>query len=82
MGSVLGFPDIDPDDAAVGQRLKTWRERRGVSLEDLAAALDLSPELARRAEAGRAHLDSCQINAATMRLSLPVWALVSDRPAY
>lgn len=82
MGSVLGFPGVDPDDAAVGHRLKTWRERRGVSLEDLAAALDLPPEAARRAEAGRAHLDSLQINAATLRLSLPVWALVSDSPAY
>ena len=82
MGSVLGFPGVDPDDAAVGHRLKSWRERRGVSIEDLATALELSPELTRRAEAGRAHLDSCQLNAATMRLSLPVWALVSDRPAY
>jgi len=82
MGSVLGFPGIDPDDAAVGQRLKTWRERRGVSIEDLAVALDLPPEIARRAEAGRAHLNSLQINAATLKLSLPVWALVSDTRAY
>ncbi len=82
MGSVLGFPGIDPGDAAIGQRLKTWRERRGVSIEDLAVALDLPPETARRAEAGRAHLDSCQLNAATLRLSLPVWALVSDTRAY
>ena len=82
MGSVLGFPGIDPDDAAVGQRLKTWRERRGVSIEALAQALDLPPETARRAEAGRAHLNSLQINAATLRLALPVWALVSDTRAY
>lgn len=82
MGSVLGFPGVDPLDAAVGQRLKAWREKRGVSIEDLAQALELTPEAARRAEAGRGHLDSCQINAATMRLSLPVWALVSDTPAY
>lgn len=82
MGSVLGFPGVDPLDAAIGQRLKSWREKRGVSIEDLASALELTPEAARRAEAGRAHLDSCQINAATMRLALPVWALVSDTRAY
>ena len=82
MGSVLGFPGVDPLDAAVGQRLKSWREKRGVSIEDLAQALELTPEAARRVEAGRGHLESCQINAATMRLSLPVWALVSDTPAY
>ena len=80
MGSILGFPDINPVDAAIGRRLKSWRERRGVSLEEMALSLKLSPEVARRAEAGRAHLDSVQINAATLRLSLPVWALVSDRP--
>lgn len=82
MGSVLGFPDIDPKDAAIGLRLKRWREARGVSMNDLARALSISPEEGRRAEAGRAHLDSCQLNAAAMTLRLPVWALVSDSPAY
>ena len=43
MGSVLGFPGVDPLDAAIGQRLKSWREKRGVSIEDLASALDLTP---------------------------------------
>lgn len=82
MGSVLGFPGIDPGDAAIGRRLKHWREDRGVDVETLARALSLTPEDTRRAEAGRAHLDSLKIAAATRALRLPVWALVSDTRAY
>lgn len=82
MGSVLGFPGVDPSDAAVGARLKRWREARGMSLDDLARLMALTPEQARRAEAGRAHLDSVELGAATAALHLPLWALVSDRPAY
>ncbi|MBU1345464.1 MAG: helix-turn-helix domain-containing protein [Alphaproteobacteria bacterium] len=82
MGSVLGFPGIDPLDAAIGARLKRWREERGLDVEAVAAVLKITPEEERRAEAGRAHLTSLQIAAATNRLSLPVWALVSDSPAY
>ena len=82
MGSVLGFPGVDPVDAAIGERLKRWREQRGVAPDDLAHALSLSPESLRRAEAGREHLNSIQIGQATQRLHLPVWALVSDTPAY
>ncbi len=82
MGSVLGFPVVDPVDAAIGARLRRWREDRGMAIEDVAAALNLSVEQARRAEAGRAHLTSAQIGAATSALHLPLWALVSDRPAY
>ncbi|WP_309627625.1 helix-turn-helix domain-containing protein [Brevundimonas sp.] len=82
MGSVLGFPSIDPQDAAIGARLKRRREQRGVDVDDVAAALKITPEEERRAEAGRAHLTTLQIAAATNRLRLPVWALVSDSPVY
>jgi transcriptional regulator with XRE-family HTH domain len=82
MGSVLGFPGIDPRDAAVGARLKRWREERGMDLDRIAAALSITPEEARRAEAGRSHLSSIQIGMATRALRLPVWALVSDTRAY
>ena len=44
MGSVLGFPGFDPGDAAIGRRLKHWREDRGVDVETLARALSLTPE--------------------------------------
>lgn len=82
MGSVLGFPGVDPLDAAVGARLKRWRETRGLSIEDVAAMIHISTEEARRAEAGRAHLTTAQIGAATSALHLPLWALVSDTRAY
>ncbi|MDI1326582.1 MAG: helix-turn-helix transcriptional regulator [Brevundimonas sp.] len=82
MGSVLGFPGVDPLDAAVGARLKRWREDRGLSIEDVAALIHIPAEEARRAEAGRAHLTTAQIGAATNALHLPLWALVSDTRAY
>lgn len=82
MGVVLGFPGVDPADAVIGARLKRWREQRGLSVEQLAPLMDMSPEQERRAEAGRVHLDSLTIGAATRALRLPLWALVSDRPAY
>ena len=40
MGSVLGFPGIDPMDAVVGARIRRWRDRRGVAFDDLAAAIE------------------------------------------
>ena len=82
MGSVLSFPGVDPLDAAVGARLKRWREARGMALDDLAPMLHMSPEEARRVEAGRGHLTSAQLGAATSALRLPLWALVSDTRAY
>ena len=82
MGSVLGFPAVDPLDAAVGARLKRWRETRGLAVDDLAVLLHIPVEQARRAEAGRARLTTAQIGAATHALRLPLWALVSDTRAY
>ena len=82
MGSVLGFPGIDPMDAVVGARIRRWRDQRGVAAEDLATALDLTPEALRRIEAGREHLDSAGIDTATRALRLRVWALAADRAEY
>ena len=82
MGSVLGFPGVDPTDAMIGARIRRWRAQRGVASADLAAALQLTPEALRRVEAGREHLDSAGIDAATRALHLPVWALAVDKPEY
>ncbi len=82
MGSVLGFPGVDPMDAVIGARIRRWRDLRGVQADDLAAALDLTPEAMRRVEAGREHLNMAQLDAAIRTLRLPVWALVSDTRAY
>jgi transcriptional regulator with XRE-family HTH domain len=82
MGSVLGFPGVDPADAAIGARLKRWRDQRGMAPEVLARDLGVTPEALRRMEAGREHLSMLQVDAATRALHLPVWALVSDTRAY
>lgn len=82
MGSVLGFPGVDPLDAAVGARLERWRKARGWSVEDMARLLDMSPEEERRVEAGRARLDSVAVGAAIRALRLPIWALQSDTRAH
>ena len=82
MGSVLGFPGVDPADAAIGARLKRWRDQRGVTSEMLARDLGVTPEALRRMEAGCEHLSMLQVDAATRALHLPVWALVSDTRAY
>lgn len=82
MGSVLGSPGVDPADAAIGARLKRWRDQRGVTSEMLARDLGVTPEALRRMEAGREHLSMLQVDAATRALHLPVWALVSDTRAY
>ena len=82
MGQLLEFRRLDPIDIAIGARLKHWREQRGMALDEVASALRMTHDEVRRAEAGRAHLDSRQIGAATRCLRLPVWALVSDTRAY
>ena len=82
MGSVLAFPGTNPVDVAVGRRLKRWRGQRGCDVDALAGALKLTPEGVRLLESGRAHMNSTQMAVATRHLHLPVWALVSDTPAY
>lgn len=77
MGSVLGFPGIDPIDAVIGARLRRWRDQRSVTSSDLAVVLNLTPEGLRRVEAGRKHLNTAQIDAATLALRLPGWALAT-----
>jgi len=82
MGVVLEFPEADPRFQSAGRRLKRWREQRGFGIEALAEAIHASPDVIRRVEAGRSRLDSAQLAAATQALHLPLWALVSDTPAY
>jgi len=82
MGEVLGFPRIDPVDAQVGARLRRWRTERHMDLDVLAHAVKVTPRDLQRMEAGRQHLTSLQMAAATDALHLPLWALVSDTRAY
>ena len=82
MGSVLGFPGVDPSDAAVGARLRRWREQRGMSVDDLAPLLHLSAEETRRAQLRGRQVAATGLGAATHALRLPLWALASDVRAY
>ncbi|WP_312139320.1 helix-turn-helix transcriptional regulator [Brevundimonas sp. BH3] len=82
MGSVHGFPASNPADALIGARIKRWRDKRGIDQDDLARILHLSSADMRLIEAGRRHMDSAQIDAATRALRLPIWALMTDTPSY
>jgi len=79
--TVLAFPEADPESGRIGERLKTWRTRRGVALEDLARGAGLSMEHLRRVEAGRARLTPAEIKALGRRLGVPAWALGAPPPA-
>ena len=79
--TVVAFPDADPEAVRIGERLKTWRTRRGVALEDLARGAGLALEHLRRVEAGRARLNPAEIEALRRRLGVPAWALRAPPPA-
>lgn len=79
---IVDLPASDPEQAALGGRLRRWRTERGLDIDALAAAIDLSPAELRLVEAGRLRLDSAHVEAATRVLHLPLWALNSDKPAY
>ncbi len=79
-GIVVGFPGSDPEHAALGARLKRWREQRKVTLEDLAAQVKMDPADLRLIEAGRARMPAADISAVTRALRLPLWALQADQP--
>ena len=82
MGSVVPFPAFSPADAAIGARIRLWRDKRGLDQGQLANLLHLSVNEIRLVESGRRHLDSAEVHAATRALRLPIWALVSDYSAY
>lgn len=78
--TVVAFPQADPEAGRIGERLKTWRRRRGVALEDLARGAGLPLEQLRRVEAGRARLSPAEIEALGRRLGVPAWALGAPPP--
>ena len=81
-GVVLRFPGFEPENAALGARLKRWREQRRVSIEDLARMAKMDAGKLRLIEAGRMRMESADISAVTRALRLPLWALGADRPAH
>lgn len=79
---IVDLPASDPEQTALGGRLRRWRTHRGMEIEELGRQIGLSPAELRLVEAGRLRLDSAHIEAATRVLHLPLWALNSDTPAY
>ena len=80
--TVHGFPTSDPEQVALGARLKRWRTERATAVETLAEAIGMTPADLRLVEAGRARMTSAQVSAATQALGLPIWALTSDTAAH
>lgn len=79
--TVIAFPEADPEALRVGERLRLWRERRRVSLEDLAGGARIALARLRRVEAGRERLAPAEIEALGRRLGVPAWALGAPPPA-
>ena len=69
---ILEFPASDPQMRSVGERLRLAREARGLSLEALAAAMQMAPDRLRRGEAGRERLRSAELYAAILTLHIPL----------
>jgi transcriptional regulator with XRE-family HTH domain len=79
--SIVAFPEADPEAVRVGERLRLWRERRNVSLEDLARGARIAATRLRRVEAGRERLAPPEVEALGRRLGVPAWALGAPPPA-
>ena len=79
---IVEFPGCDPQMRCVGERLRLAREARGLSLEALAAAMQMAPDRLRRGEAGRERLNSVELHAAILALHIPTDLLFRPlRPA-
>ncbi|WP_174299424.1 RodZ family helix-turn-helix domain-containing protein [Caulobacter sp. S45] len=76
---ILEFPSRDPQGQALGERLRGAREARGASLERLSAAMRISPDKLRRAEAGRERLSGSELYGAILELHLPMDLLFKAR---
>ncbi|MBF0664291.1 MAG: helix-turn-helix transcriptional regulator [Brevundimonas sp.] len=82
MVSIHGLPASEPEQVALGARLRRWRTERATDVDTLAEAIGMTPAGLRLVEAGRARMTSAQVSAATRVLGLPIWALTSDTAAH
>jgi hypothetical protein len=69
---VITLPPVDPAWAAIGERVRSLREARGVSQDQLAREMRLDRRILACAERGRARLTSGQLYAATLALHVPM----------
>jgi len=69
---IVEFPAPDPELRAVGERLRSAREARGVPLDALAGAMHVAPDRLRRGEAGLERLTGSELYGAILELHLPL----------
>jgi transcriptional regulator with XRE-family HTH domain len=71
-GDVITLPPVDPAWAPIGERVRSLREARGLSQEQLAREMRLDRRALACAERGRQRLTSGQLYAATLALHIPM----------
>jgi transcriptional regulator with XRE-family HTH domain len=69
---IIALPPIDPAFAPIGARVRSLREARGLSQDQLAREMRLDRRTLAFAERGRARLTSGQLYAATLALHIPM----------
>jgi transcriptional regulator with XRE-family HTH domain len=69
---LVSLPPVDPELQAVGERLRSIREARGLTQLQLAEALGVAREALAQAERGRLRLTSAQLYGATLALRIPM----------
>ena len=69
---VIILPPVDPAWAPIGERVRSLREARGLTQEQLAREMRLERRILACAERGRIRLTSGQLYAATLALHIPM----------
>lgn len=69
---IIALPPIDPAWAPIGARVRSLREARGLSQDELAREMRLDHRTLACAERGRVRLTSGQLYAATLALHIPM----------
>jgi transcriptional regulator with XRE-family HTH domain len=69
---VITLPPVDPAWAPIGERVRSLREARGLTQEQLAREMRLERRVLACAERGRIRLTSGQLYAATLALHIPM----------
>jgi ribosome-binding protein aMBF1 (putative translation factor) len=76
---IISLPPVDPEQLALGRRLRAVREARGVSAERLAGAARLSRADLALAEQGRLRLTATQLHGMIHALRIPLRLLFEGR---
>ena len=71
-GDVISLPPVDPNWAPIGERVRSLREARGLTQDQLAREMRVDRRVLACAERGRARLTSGQLYAATLALHIPM----------